>query len=159
VAGTAGGRDGIPRHPQPDQPARPGTQHGERAAARVDDHGVAGADADLPPLLAGHAVTGRVDPEEQFGPGARLRLAALAHPAEPPGQHRGAGQPPLDQVDPWRAVRQRHDRQQPSLAQLAQRPVPRRLGEMPRAERQRRRVRAGHSRSSAATGETPAVTA
>ena len=33
-------------------------QYGERPAARVDDYGVAGADGDLPPLLAGQAVTG-----------------------------------------------------------------------------------------------------
>ena len=41
LASASGGRDGMPRHPHPDQPAQAGAQHGEGAATRVDDHGLA----------------------------------------------------------------------------------------------------------------------
>jgi hypothetical protein len=45
----------------------PGRSTVKAPPARVADHGVARADGDLSPLLAGQAVTGHVDTDEQFG--------------------------------------------------------------------------------------------
>jgi hypothetical protein len=62
----------------------PGRSTVNAPSARVADHGVARADGDLLLLLAGQAVTGHVDTDEQFGcvagyiagPGRLLRTLA-----------------------------------------------------------------------------------
>jgi hypothetical protein len=72
-----------------------------------DGHRIAFADLDLPSALSGQAGAGEVDPEEQVIGGIRFRFANLTHAVEISPEHGCAGEPPLDQRDVGRAVRQR----------------------------------------------------